>query len=383
VSWVSDFFYVMAIIGTLYYVASTTALAAFFRGKPSARSTDFAPTVSILKPVCGIDNDAAANLSSYLEQDYPNYNVLFGTLEASDPAIGVVLDCIQGNKKASLHIGTTIKGANNKVRVLHQLAKRASGEIIVVTDADTRARPDFLNCIVAPFEDERVGVVTCLYKGIRGKTVADALEGLHMTCVFAPGVACARWLRGLDFGLGAAIAIRASVLRQIGGFERIVDYLADDFQLGRLPAALGHRVELSHYVMEDVLPGQGLREMLARDLRWCRTTRASRPLGHFGLVFTFGTAYAVLSLITSGLSAAGWTCLAWVLAVRLSIACAGAFSCMGDRELPRRLWLLPLRDLLSFTVWVAGYMGRSVTWRGRRLEVLRNGVLRVPPGRNT
>lgn len=367
-------FLVLAGVGAVYYVLSTAALIACFRGKPVVPAPDFAPTVSVLKPVCGVDKGAQANFASYLAQDYPNYDVLFGALDSSDPAIGPILNCIQGNKRASLHIGTTIRGTNNKVRVLHQLAKRAGGEIVVVTDADTRAHSDFLNAMVAPFTDESVGVVTCLYKGIQATTLGDALEGLHMTCSFAPGVACARWLSGLDFGLGAAIAIRASVLRQIGGFERIVDYLADDYQLGHLPTMLGYRVEMSKCVVADVLAGQGLREVLARDLRWSRTTRVSRPIGHLGLVFTFGVAYSLAGLLTSGFSAAGWACLGSVLAIRLTTASIGARS-MGDREFLRRFWLLPLRDILSFGVWLVGYIGRGITWRGRRLRVLRNGTL--------
>lgn len=372
---VSGVFLALAAIGAIYYLLSTTALAACFKGKPPVPNADFAPAVSILKPVCGADRDADTNFSSYLQQNYPKYEVLFGVLDAADPAIGSILDSIQGHKRASLHIGTTIRGANNKVRVLHQLERRASGEIIVITDADTRATPDFVRAIVGPFEDECVGVVTCLYKGTYGVTVGDALEGLHMTCIFAPGVACARRLPALDFGMGAAIAIRAGVLRQIGGFERIADYLADDYQLGHLPATIGHRVELCRYVAEVVLAGQGLQETLARDLRWCRTTRASRPLGHLGLALTFGTAYAFIHLLTSGFSPIGWACLASVAALRFGTACIGAVFCLGDREFPKRLWLLPLRDLLSFGVWLVGFAGRGVSWRGRRLRVLRNGIL--------
>ena len=378
-AWTNAAFLALSIIGAAYYVLSTAALIASFRGKRRLAATGSTPAVSVLKPVCGIDKEAEANFASYLAQDYPDYEVLFGALQPSDPAIGVVLDTIQGNKRASLHIGTTIRGANNKVRVLHQLMKHAGGEIIVVTDADTRAKPGFLSSIVAPFEDGNVGAVTCLYRGTNGTTIGDALEGLHMSCVFAPGVACARWLGSLDFGLGAAIAVRRSVLNRIGGFERLVDYLADDFQLGHLPAKLGYRVELSKYVMEDVLPGEPIRQVLARDLRWCRTTRASRPAGHFGLVFTFGSTYALVHLLTSGFSPAGWTCLGSVLALRFATAFFGAYLCLGDNEFPRRLWLLPLRDLLSFGVWLIGYASRNVTWRGRRLRVLRNGLLSGGP----
>ena len=226
--------------------------------------------------------------------------------------------------------------------------------------------------MVAPFENESVGVVTCLYRGVRAGGVADALEGLHMTCIFAPGVACARELGGIDFGLGAAIAIRSKVLRAIGGFESIANYLADDFQLGRRPAILGHEVKFSRYVIDEVLTAEGLRSVLARELRWSRTTRVSRPLGHLGLLFTFGFAYAVAFAAISGPSALGCWVVGSVWAIRTLTAWAGAGR-LGDVEFSRRAWLLPLRDLLSFGVWVAGYFGRTVAWRGRRLRVMPDG----------
>lgn len=371
-NWVSTPLLVLTAAGTLFYVLSAVALAAFFRGKRTARSTEHRPKVSVLKPARGVDRDAFANFASYLKQDYPDYEVLFGVLDTSDPAIDVILNAIQNNKRASLHIGTTIHGANNKVRILHQLAKHASGEILVITDADTCVGPEFLDSIVASFEDESIGVVTCFYRGIRASGAADALEGLHMTCIFAPGVACARILTGVDFGLGAAIAIRASALRAIGGFEPISDYLADDFQLGRRPSMLGYRVEISRYVIDEVLTGEGLRLVLARELRWSRTTKVSRPLGHMGLLLTFGFAYAVLFLLASGFSGCGWAVLGVATTIRILSAWLGA-NRLGDREFPRRIWLLPLRDMLSFGIWIAGYFGRTVAWRGRRLRVMKDG----------
>lgn len=371
-NWVSGLFLLLAALGTIYYVLSTLALISLFKGKPVTRAQDFQPKVSILKPVQGVDRGASENLASYLNIDYPDYEVLFGTLGPEDPAIEVILNTIQGHKHVSLHIGSTIRGANSKVRILHQLAKHASGEIIVITDADTRVEPDFLNTILAGFTNESVGVVTCLYRGIGATGIADALEGLHMTCIFAPGVACARSLGGIDFGLGAAIAIRASALLAIGGFEPIADYLADDFQLGRRPAILGYQVELSRYVIDEVLSGEGLRCVLTRELRWSRTTKVSRPFGHLGLLFTFGFTYALLFLASSGFSKLGWKALGLVFSVRVLTAWIGAKK-LGDREFARWAWLLPVRDVLSFGIWIAGYFGRTVAWRGRRLRVTKDG----------
>lgn len=371
-NYVGEMLLIAAVVGAGYYVLSALAVVSLFRGKRSGSDAELRPKVSVLKPVKGLDRQARANFASYLTQDYPDYEVLFGVLDIDDPAIDAILETIQGNRRASLHIGTTIRGANDKVRILHQLAKHASGEIIVITDADTRVEPGFLSAIAAPFADDSVGVVTCMYRGVLAQGMADALEGLHMTSVFAPGVACARSLAGgIDFGLGAALAIRARVLRAIGGFEPIADCLADDFQLGHRAAMLGYRVELSRYVVDEVLSGEGIRAVLARELRWSRTTRVSRPIGHLGLVFTFGFAYALGYLACVGLDA-GWSVVAGVAAIRLATAALIARR-LGDREFVRRMWLLPVRDVLSLGIWVAGYCGTTVNWRGRTLLLRRDG----------
>ena len=145
-NWVSGILLVLTICGTLYYVLSTVAIIALFRGKPVLDAPETQPRVSVLKPVRGVDREASDNFASYLDQDYPEYEVLFGVLEVDDPAIDAILETIQGHKHASLHIGTTIRGTNNKVRILHQLARRASGEILIITDADTRVEPRFPEC---------------------------------------------------------------------------------------------------------------------------------------------------------------------------------------------------------------------------------------------
>ena len=367
---------VLSLIGALYYILSTCALVSHFRKGRKKRlpyRVPAPPKMSILKPVSGLDTGADANFDSYVRQDYGNYEVLFGVLDRDDSSIPVIERAISDLDHASVHTGAQIAGSNNKVRILHLLAQQATGDIVVVTDADTRVSPHFLRRIASPFANESVGVVTCMYRGIRARTIADALEGLHMTCVFAPGVACANRLRGIDFGLGAAIAIRRSVLDEIGGFEPIVNYLADDFQLGRRPAQAGHRVALSEYVVDVVLSGDSLRSVLARELRWSRTTKASRPWGHLGQVFTFGFVYALTLLPVAGFSAMAWSVLVAVTFVRAASAWVGSRKCLKDRAFLRRVYLLPLRDVLSFAIWVAGYFSRTVTWRGRRLRLTEGG----------
>lgn len=366
----------LAALGTLYYIVSTLALAAHFRSSRRDRRVQTPLlSVSVLKPASGIDRHADANFLSYLRQDYPDYEVIFGVLDPQDPAAALVRRLMAGSERSSLRTGANIDGANNKVRILHNLARQARGDVIVVTDADTRADPDLLARITEPFADGAVGAVTCLYRGVDAASTADALEGLHMSCIFAPGVACAEALGGIDFGLGAAIAIRRDALDRIGGFEAIVDYLADDFQLGRKAAMAGYTVVLSDYVMQDVLGGESLRSVLTRELRWSRTTRASRPWGHFGLVVTFGWVYALGFAAVSEFSALGWAVLGGVTMTRLATASLGA-RLLHDSEFTGRAHLLPLRDVLSFAIWIAGYFSNTVTWRKRRLRVMRDGTMR-------
>ena len=363
----------LAALGTIYYIMSTAALVCHFRQHIRPRNT---PMISVLKPVGGLDPGAKANFESILTQNYPSHEVIFGVLDECDTAASLLREITESHANASFFIGSGADGSNNKVRILCNLIKHAKGEIVVITDADTRVSPDFLSAIAAPFADLSVGMITCMYRGICAKSTADALEGLNMTCIFAPGVASANALSGIDFGLGAAIAIRIDALEAIGGFEAVVDYLADDFQIGRKTADAGYKVELSDYVVDIVLSGENLKNTLARELRWSRTTRVSRPLGHFGLITTFGFAYCLFFLLASKFSVLGWEVTLGVLAVRMMTACIGSLQ-LGDSEFAKRVYLLPVRDLLCFGIWVAGYFSNKVKWRGRELRVQMDGKMSV------
>ncbi|MEN6356504.1 MAG: bacteriohopanetetrol glucosamine biosynthesis glycosyltransferase HpnI [Armatimonadota bacterium] len=367
---------ILAGMGTLHYVLSTAALVRHFQKSPSpARAEGDVPKVSILKPVRGIDSEARDNFLSFPDQDYPSFEVLFGILDPDDPSADLIRDIIEGKPYALMHTGSDIEGFNNKVRILHTLFEQARGDILIITDADTRASADFIDRITVPFNDPRVGMVTCMYKGINDRGMADMLEALHMTCVFAPGVAAANAIGGIDFGLGAAIAIRRKVIEKIGGFESIVNYLADDFQLGRRAAQTGYDVVLSDYVIDITLSGEKMASVLRRELRWSVTTRISRPFGHFGLLFTFGFAYALLFAVSVGFSSVGWIVLAVVVLIRWITAYIGANICLGDNGYMKRAWLMPVRDLLSFIIWIAGYFKKSVTWRGRCLTLHKDGTI--------
>lgn len=362
----------LASIGTLYYILSTIALIHHFRKQHSDKN--FRPTVSFLKPVRGIDAGADINFRSFLNQDYPDYEVIFGVLDECDPVLPLLHRLADEFDNAEVHTGSDISGSNNKVRILQNLAQHAKGEILVIADSDTRISPDALRKIVAMFDDESVGVVTCPYRGIEAKSMADKLQALHMTCVFIPGVACASAL-GSEFGLGAMIAVRKSVLTEIGGFESITDYLADDFQLAHKAHKAGFKIKLADYVVDIVLAGEDLKAILERELRWSKTVRVSNPAGHFGLVFTFGFAFALLYLFVTVFSPLGWLVFASTTCIRFLTAYIGAQS-LDDHCLLDRLHLLPIRDLLEFGVWIASCFGNTVRWRGRTLRLTKDGKIK-------
>ena len=256
-------------------------------------------------------------------------------------------------------------GANRKVCNLESLAREARYGLLVLCDSDMRVQPDYLTRITAPFTDPAVGVVTCPYRGSLAEGFAASLEELGIGADFIPSVLLTNRFWGLSFAFGSTIVIRREVLEHIGGFRPLADELADDYLLGNRARAAGYRVVLSDYVVDDVLGRESFREMWSRRLRWARTTRAMHPGLVFGSYVTHGTALAVLLLAATGLSASGWAALGITLGIRSLTATLIARLYTRDENLPRRLLMLPLSDILSFTLWALGFLGSTVEWRSR------------------
>jgi ceramide glucosyltransferase len=270
-------------------------------------------------------------------------------------------------------------GANIKVSNLAQMLLEAKHEIILVNDSDIRVQPDYLRRVTAPLGDPQVGLVTCLYRGVPGRTLGSRLEALGISTDFSAGVLAARQLEGgIRFGLGSTLAFRRRDLDAIGGFEALVDYLADDYEIGRRIAERGLEVRLSDVVVETFLPAYTLREFIDHQLRWARTIRDSRRWGYLGLVLTFGIPWALLALVLSlslgrGVLAA-WLLLVGVSSLRVAVALLVGWSVLRDRQLLPLLPLLPLRDLVALLVWIASLAGHTVVWRGESFR-LKNGRL--------
>ena len=374
----------VAILGcvssSVYYLICLWSAAAFLRQQKAgggARPTQTLPPISILKPLKGTDPDICQSFRSHCLQDYPEFEIIFGVGDPEDPAVASVeqLQREFPGRAIRLIVSPDKLGANVKVSNLEQMLATARYEHLIVNDSDICVEPDYLRRVIAPLADVRVGMVTCLYRGVAAQTFGSQLEALGISTDFCAGVLVARQLEGgLHFGLGSTLAFRRTDLERIGGFRSIVDFLADDYELGRRIAGLGLRVVLSDVVVETHLPAYDLRAFLAHQLRWARGVRDSRAGGYIGLVSTYGLMWALLGLIAAHGAPWSWAVLGTTALLRFAVAVVVGSSVLKDTRLLRHLWLLPVRDLVAVGVWIASFAGHTVTWRGDRF-VLKNGRL--------
>ena len=376
----------VAALGTLsslgFYLLSACGLISFLRQRrrkasPASLSGSYLPPVSILKPLKGIDPHIWEAFCSHCELDYPEFQLIFGVSDPGDPAIALVhrLQAKYPNRQIELLVCESDLGTNRKISTLAQMLPAARHEVLLVNDSDIRVEPDYLRRVVAPLGDASVGLVTCLYRGIAGGTLGSRLEALGISTDFVPGVLSARFLeKGLHFGLGSTLVFRRTDLHAIGGFEAMVDYLADDYELGNRIAALGKRVELSDVVVDTFLLAYSLRQFFDHQLRWARSVRGSRTWGYLGLMFTFGVPWALLTVLAARGATWAWLLFGLTLIVRLAVGLTSAEAVLGDGQALRDIFLLPVRDFVAPVVWAIGLMGNQILWRGD-VFYLKNGRL--------
>jgi ceramide glucosyltransferase len=363
--------------GSLYYLVCLFSATSFLRRARADEGVHATPPVSILKPLKGADPEMYESFRSHCLQDYPEYEIIFGVSDATDPAVDFVRKLQQEFPDRAIRLVVCLQtlGTNVKVSNLEQMVEVARYEHLLVNDSDIRVGRDYLQRVMAPLADEKVGMVTCLYRGIAAATLGSQLEALGISTDFCAGVLVARLLeRGLHFGLGSTLAFRREDLERIGGFRSIIDFLADDYELGRRIANLGLLVRLSEQVVQTHLPAYDLRGFLSHQLRWARGVRDARGGGYAGLVSTFGLMWALLTLGLAHAAAWSWVILGIVVALRVAMALVVGTVVLRDRQVLHDLWLLPLRDLLAVGVWAVSFAGHTVTWRNSRF-VLKNGRL--------
>jgi ceramide glucosyltransferase len=333
--------------------------------------------VSILKPLKGEDPEIYESFRSHCRQEYSEFEIVFGVSDANDPAVQAVERLRQEfpDRSIQLIVCTEVLGTNTKVSNLAQMVRSARYDHFIVSDSDIRVPPDYLRRVVAPLAEPGVGLVTCLYRGIAGPTVSSKLEALGISTDFCAGVLVARSIEGgLRFALGSTMAFRRQDLEAIGGFESFVDYLADDYELGKRIAGLGRKVRVSDVVVETFLSSYTVREFFDHQLRWARGVRGARPGGYAGLLFTFGWLWALLALFASGGAMWAWSVFAAAVVLRFLVAWIVGVDALADRQVPRFSLLIPLRDLVGVLVWVLSFASNTVTWRGDRFQV-KNGKL--------
>ncbi len=374
----------MTVAGLAYMVLALWGARDFVRGLRRARAVGnpgFAPPVTLLKPLKGEDPRMDAGLRSHCLQQYAGeFEILFGVHGADDPAVAAVerLRAEFPDAAIKLVVCPERLGTSGKVSNLVQMLPAASYEHVIVNDSDILVPPGYLAGVMAPFADARVGMVTAPYLGRTGgdATVWAKLEALGISTDFMPGVLTARKLEGgIRFGLGSTLAMSRTALALAGGLEPLVEYLADDYELGKRIAAAGYRVELCGQVVETTVPAYGLRGFWDHQMRWARSTRDSRRMGYVGLGVTYCVPWALATVLASGGALWAFSLLVFALLARTAVALTVGVGILRDGQVLRDLWLLPVRDLFGLLFWAWSYAGDTVVWRGERFRLRQGKIL--------
>ena len=337
------------------------------------------PPISVLKPLCGHDDGLEENLRSFMVQDYPEYEVLFGVHRPDDPAVAVAENIIaefSGRICARLVITGESPIPNAKAFSLNRMVREANYDVLVMSDSDVRVTPGLLSHLAQELQDNHIGLISCPYRAVPGKSLWSRLEAIGMNTELLGGVLVARMIEGMRFALGCTVAVRRSVLDDMGGFGYLQEFLAEDFVIGQRAAQLGHGVLFSSYVIEHRIGSQNMMSNLGHRMRWARSTRRSRPLGYWGQIFTYPLP---LALLLCAAYPAAWPVLFLTMVLRGAAAWATARKIVHDPVTQKQWWLLPVQDVIGFFVWISGFVGDKIVWRNRKCTVLRDGRLHVNP----
>jgi len=367
----------IVILPSLTYSLIGLACARRFFAAPRPCSPE-TPPVTILKPVKGMDAGSYENFASFCRQEYEGpVQLLFAVASADDPVIPAIRRLMEefGDSHISLVVNPAIHGPNYKVSNLINAFPQARHDIIIVCDSDIRVPPDYLKSVTGHFSDPRVGLVTSLYRTSSAPTIAAAIEATGFTAEMIPNVLVALHLEGLSFALGASMAVRREALAAIGGFEALVDYLADDYQLGNKVHRAGWRIALDGTFVESMLRAEELVPVLARQLRWARTMRVSRPGGYLASGITLPFPALLLAAFIAPSPVPALAAPALLYCVRLTVTTIFSRSFVRDRLLPAWLWLIPVRDMLAFFTWALSFLGNRVEWRGSRFRLRPGGKI--------
>lgn len=344
------------------------------------------PPVSVLKPVHGMEPHLSDNLESFFRQNYPNFEIIIGARDANNEALRVAqqVRARYPDVKSKVVLSGPPAWPSAKVFSLDKMIGASSNSYFIISDSDVLVKPDFLRQVIPPLLDSRVGLVTCLYRGIPANDFWSLLEGLGMSVEMPSGVLVADMMEGMRFALGAAMAVRRDALDAIGGIASTADYYSDDFVLGNEVWAAGYKVLLSHEIVGHVLLPRTLKQTFGDQLRWMKSTRYSRPKGHVGTGLTYAMPFGVLGLI----SAAGLGHLSWGIALlaaaylnRVIQSVSVGWGVIRDTRALKYAWLYPLRDLMGFSFWARSFTSSHFSWRGEIYQFVEGGKI-IPQHRH-
>jgi ceramide glucosyltransferase len=368
---------VLTVAGMGYFLAAILAARVFIASR-RAPLPAFTPGVTILKSLKGLDPAMLDAFRSHCRQAYTgDYELLFGVSSLDDPAIAAVEELqreFPDRPIQLIHCPESL-GTNGKVSTLIQLAAHARHAYLLINDSDITVSPHYLERVMANFAPSAsakklVGLVTALYRGRAHGTLPSRLESLGIATDFQAGVLLSKMIEGgLHYGLGSTLAVSREALDKIGGLAPLVDHLADDYELGARIDQAGYRVALSADVVETSTPAYSWRGFIDHQLRWARTVRDARPGGYVGLIFTHGLTWAMLNVIASGVSPLSFWLLGLSFFLRLALAMTVGAQVLADHQVLPSLWLLPLRDVVAMGVWIAGFAGNTIVWRGQRFTL--------------
>jgi ceramide glucosyltransferase len=379
-----DFLLLLSIIGiitsTMYALLVATGAVRLAQRRRAMLPGTFAPPVSLLKPLHGLEPDLASHLQSFFDQDYPEFEIIFCARTDQDAGLEIARRVAARYPKIRSRFlcSGNAPYANAKVWSLERMQNAASHRFFVVSDSDVSVTPGYLRAVMAPFAEERVGLVTCLYRGVGG-SFWSRLEAVGMSIEMSAGVLVAEMLEGMKFALGPTMVVRRDSLEEAGGFRALGPYHADDFILGNMIAAGGHRVVLSTHTIDHHVLNTSFLPSVLHQIRWMKSTRFSRPKGHLGTALTFSLPYGLLAGgIAIGLHRPllGGLLLLWSWASRVALGAIVGRLVVEEPRVWRSALLYPLRDLLGSCYWVASYVSNQVRWRGEVYNLLQDGFMR-------
>jgi ceramide glucosyltransferase len=379
----SMIFLIMTLVAALRY----RKLAARAQVETLAVPVESLPPVAILKPIHGMEEELEQNLASFFEQDYPDFEVIFGARDAQNPALEVAerVRARYPQVKSRIVLSGPPTWPNAKVFSLQKMIAATSRSYFVISDSDVRVAPEFLRNTIPPLLDPKAGLVTCMYRGIPASDFWSTLEALGLSVEMSSGVMVADMLEGMRFALGPAMTARRDAIDAIGGIAVTADFYSDDFELGNRIWANGFKVVLSHHIVKNVLTPRSAVRTLGDQLRWMKSTRYSRPAGHLGTGLTFAMPFGLLGFVAAvalGRWGLGLTLLVVAILNRMIQSAAVGWGITGDLQSATLCWLYPVRDLVGFFVWVGSYTSRRFYWRGETYVFGKGGRI-MPEGRST